>query len=132
MTNKPNGFNFPAGNAGRVAWLVNTYAPQVDTGIEAAALQLALWEAAYETNGSLDIGNGAFSASTDSAVILQANIWLGTVGVNTSVARFFDYQGIGHGGQDMITIASVPEPMTLILLGSGLLGIVGFRKRFRR
>ena len=134
MTDTSSGFHTSvvASNIGRVAWLVNTYAPQVDSGADAAALQLAIWEAAYETGALLNITTGVFSASMNSAnlgVLQQANIWLQSIGSNTSVASFFDYQGANPGGQDMITTSPVPEPTTIILLGSGLIGAWGFRKK---
>lgn len=41
----------------------------------------------------------------------------------------------GQGGINIfteMTIAPIPEPATMLLIGSGLIGLVGFRRRFRK
>jgi hypothetical protein len=35
-------------------------------------------------------------------------------------------------GVSITPVASVPEPTTMLLLGSGLLGLIGFRRKLRR
>ena len=40
--------------------------------------------------------------------------------------------GLGEVGVPSATSSPVPEPSTMLLLGSGLLGVLGFRGRFRK
>jgi hypothetical protein len=45
------------------------------------------------------------------------------------------WNDLGVGGTNygfIVEYESVPEPSTMLLLGSGLVGLVAFRKRFKR
>ncbi len=114
---------------GKAAWLFNTFAPgirQSGTGTQAAALQVAIWEALYDNTANL--ASGAFSLVTSAgvyggqanalAIANQANSYLQQLfsapggGYNTGAAVWLDATA---GGQDQIT--RVVEPSVLVLLG---------------
>jgi hypothetical protein len=104
----------------------------VDTAVEEAAFQIAVWEIAYEATGtSYDLSSGAatFSGGTaaSSGALILANTWLTTLTHGT-------HPGISvldsplH--QDVI-FAPVPEPSTVLLMAAGMLGL-GFISARRR
>ena len=125
---------------GKAAWLLNQFASTVTTGVQAAALQVAIWEAVADDSHNLDTGSftlvhsdAAYTGAAQATLIYdQANYYLsqlfyGAQGqYNMSVARWLDATSATGGGQDQIT---TPEPSSLLLIALG--GVVA-RMRGRR
>lgn len=121
----------------KAAWLFNTYAAGIHANtntstanIQAAALQIAIWEAMYDTTGNL--GGGNFILNTTGSIRTQAQTYLTSLynagdGALNSVATVLEVVSPNRG-QDQI-ISKVSEPSTLILMGVAFLI---FAKRARR
>lgn len=130
--------NGAADGGGRAAWLVNTYAETIRNNtnhaaanIQAAALQVAIWEAMYDDDN--DLGAGSFVLNTSGAIETQAQSYLSSLfsGVGgsylTSVATILDVASF-QAGQDQI-VSRVSEPSTLLMMGVAFLV---FARRTRR
>ena len=115
---------------GKAAWLFNTYAAGIrananasGANIQAAALQIAIWEAMYDTSANLGVGN--FILNTTGAIRTQAQTYLTSLygGANgsyqTGVATILEAIS-PNPGQDQI-VARVSEPSTLLLMGVAFL-----------
>lgn len=142
-TNDPAMATMAVDGGAKAAWLLNTYASGVGTGVQAAALQIAIWESLYDNDHNLNTGNfslvtstAAYTGAAEALLIYnQANTYLnGLFSASapnhqyyTSVATWLDAVG-PRGGQDQIT---TPEPTTFALLGFGGLFVGGLSRRKR-
>ena len=105
----------------------------VDTAVEEAAFQIAVWDIAYETTpGTYALGSGAasFSGGTadSSGALGLASTWL--LGLGSGAGRPISVlESREH--QDVV-FAPVPEPSNYMLMVAGLLATVEISRRKRK
>jgi len=116
------GFTNGVANGGaKAAWLFNTYATAIHntgTGAQAAALQVAIWEAMYDSSADLSLGN--FRLSTQGDIRNYASNYL--TALYSAPGGYLESRATilaTSAGQDQVTV-SVPEPASVLLVGSGL------------
>lgn len=142
VTDNPfsNSFGLTAVARDRIQLIFDANYASVDfsNGDQAAAFQMALWEAAYEDdNGLLDLTSGLFAASSNGSNSLAATYLanaLSYAGEKMWNMTFLEVAGYGpdrekNTGQNLVTVSAVPLPAAGLLLMTALLGAGAMSRR---
>lgn len=145
-TNTPfsNSYGLTATARKRVQALFDANYANVDftIGDEAAAWQMALWEAAYEDdNTGLSLSTGAFEASSSgsdtlaSTFLAAAESHIASGGAQKYALTFLEVGGDSRrsqtSGQNLVTATAIPLPATALMLLSGVFGLGAVARRRR-
>jgi hypothetical protein len=125
----------------KAAWIAaqyfsNPYSSSNTTGIRAEAAQLAIWEIVMETSTTYDLTNGAVRVNSGNSFISAANALVNGALAQTNINQAGWYLALHPDDpndqddyQDYIVQGPIPEPTTLMLIGTGILGVFGYAKK---
>lgn len=119
----------------KVQALFNTAYAKVTDAASAAGFQMALWEIVTESAGNpLSLSSGTFRATGTTQAVAHAKDYLaGLSGATTQKYHLTFLESLttdqpGYG-QDLIGVAPVPLPASVLLLGGAIAGMGALRRR---
>lgn len=103
------------------AWLIDTFASSATSKQSKAALQLAIWETVYADHFTLNSANSTVQEHLDA---------VNTAIPFTDTSFAANYRVLySSTNQDQLIYYPVPEPSTIVLLLSGLIGLLFIVRR---
>jgi len=111
------------------AWIMDNYAGSGNAA-QNAAVQLAIWETVYDGKGG-SLTDGRFTVVTSSATVLALAAQYITELTTASLAGLGKYM-IATNPDKQDLLVAVPVPAAVWLFGSGLVGLISFRKSSKK
>lgn len=100
----------------------------VNTAVEGAAFQLALWEIITDTGNGFSLGSGSFLASASASVMATAGGYLSGLATAATGGYKVTYLN-SRSSQNLVSVSPVPVPAAMGMLGLGLASLFGMRRR---
>jgi hypothetical protein len=121
---------FDAAHIANITKLFNYAYATATSNLNAAALQLALWEVAND-DGNLATGGVKTTSGTNALLISATNALLNNY-ASASAASLYSFSFYkSSSNQDFVTVSAIPEVSTyaMMLAGLGLIGTIARRRK---
>jgi len=129
-------------NGARAAWLMQNMMGTVSTAVQAAGMQIAVWDIIHDAGDGLGFGRIQGLPATDAAVALAATQFIDSSAGKSSLNAYVYSSAPGHGpvqalmscgpnGCDPSTATPEPGSLFTAALGAAAIGIGAWRRNRR-